>query len=134
MCVFFSICQKLASDILDDPVHVHIGSHNLTANEDIHQVRDADAARDGVGGCCWFLLSPPADAVAGVGWLLRFSCVCVCFIFNVLYLLSGVYFVVRFGVTCASFGLSCIVFFKRGSIVICITHGWSRKWLKSSKG
>ncbi|CAM9838703.1 unnamed protein product, partial [Sphacelaria rigidula] len=30
--------QKLASDILDDPVHVHIGSHNLTANEDIHQV------------------------------------------------------------------------------------------------
>lgn len=31
--------QQLAADVLDDPVHVHVGSHNLTANEDIHQVR-----------------------------------------------------------------------------------------------
>ena len=31
--------QQLAGDILDDPVHVHIGGFNLTANEDIHQVR-----------------------------------------------------------------------------------------------
>ncbi|CAM9747196.1 unnamed protein product [Ascophyllum nodosum] len=30
--------QKLAGDILDDPVHIHIGGFNLTANEDIHQV------------------------------------------------------------------------------------------------
>ncbi|CAM9956182.1 unnamed protein product, partial [Choristocarpus tenellus] len=30
--------QKLAGDILTNPVHVHVGSHNLTANEDIHQV------------------------------------------------------------------------------------------------
>jgi len=30
--------QQLAGDILDDPVHVHIGGFNLTANEDIHQV------------------------------------------------------------------------------------------------
>ncbi|CAM9791298.1 unnamed protein product, partial [Ectocarpus fasciculatus] len=30
--------QQLASDILDDPVHVHIGGFNLTANEDIRQV------------------------------------------------------------------------------------------------
>lgn len=38
-CGFMVRCaQQLAGDILDDPVHVHIGGFNLTANEDIHQV------------------------------------------------------------------------------------------------
>ena len=37
-CDVFRCAQQLAGDILDDPVHVHIGGFNLTANEDIHQV------------------------------------------------------------------------------------------------